>query len=203
MVAVITGDIIASRNLVNQENWLQPLKSLFAIWGESPKSWIIERGDFFQVEIVNPEDAVRKALEIKAVIKKIVPLDLQKKNSIIDVRMAIGIGEKTYSSKTLSESNGTAFINSGEKFDVLKKEHITLGIKSPWQDFDDEMNLYLKLVGLFMDKWSVSSAELVEIILKNPKIKQSGVSRRSNRANVNEILEVINMYQIKINKYIQ
>ncbi|MFY7810886.1 MAG: hypothetical protein ACOVQ2_04050 [Flavobacterium sp.] len=84
----------------------------------------------------------------------------------------------------------------------------------PMQDFDYEMNLYLKLVGLFMDKWSVSSAELVEIILKNPKIKQneigkllkikqSGVSRRSNRANVNEILEVINMYQNKINKYIQ
>jgi predicted transcriptional regulator len=60
-----------------------------------------------------------------------------------------------------------------------------------------------------MNKWSVSSAELVEIILKNPNvtqdeigkqlgIKQSGVSRRWNRANVNEILEVNKMFQKKI-----
>lgn len=208
MVAIITGDIIASRKLINQENWLLPLKSHFNTWGDSPKHWKLERGDFFQVEIANPEDAIKKAFEIKALIKKVAPLDERKKISTIDVRMAIGIGEKTYSGETISESNGSAFIYSGEKFDVLKKENVTLGIKTPWKDFDEEMNLYLKLAGTFMNKWSVSSAELVEIILKNPNvtqdeigkqlgIKQSGVSRRWNRANVNEILEVHKMFQKK------
>jgi hypothetical protein len=209
MVAIITGDIIASRKLINQENWLLPLKSHFNTWGDSPKHWKLERGDFFQVEVANPEDAIKKAFEIKALIKKVAPLDERKKISTIDVRMAIGIGEKTYSGETISESNGTAFIYSGEKYDVLKKENVTLGIKTPWKDFDEEMNLYLKLAGTFMNKWSVSSAELVEIILKNPNvtqdeigkqlgIKQSGVSRRWNRANVNEILEVNKMFQKKI-----
>ena len=72
------------------------------------------------------------------------------------------------------------------------------------------MNLYLKLVGTFMDKWSVSSAEIVEIVLKEPNItqdkigkqqlgiQQSAVSRRWNRANVNEILEVEKMFEKKI-----
>lgn len=210
MVAVITGDIIASRKLVNQDKWLLPLKNLLATWGDSPKNWELVRGDFFQVEINNIEEVLKKALEIKALIKKVQPVDEHKKASTIDVRLAIGIGEKNYTGESISESNGTAFINSGDKFDLLKKENVTLGVKSPWKEFDEEINLYLKLAGIFMDKWTVSSAELMQIILNNPKItqeeigkklgiKQSGVSRRWNRANVNEILEVEKMFRKKFN----
>lgn len=123
--------------------------------------------------------------------------------------MAIGIGEKTYTGESISESNGEAFIYSGEKFDSLDKENITLGIKTTWEEFDEEMNLYLKLAGTFMNKWSVSSAELMEIVLKEANItqdeigkrlgiKQNSVSGRWNRANVNEILEVEKMFRKKI-----
>jgi hypothetical protein len=210
MIAVITGDIIASRKLVNQEKWLSPLKNLFATWGDSPRVWKLDRGDFFQIEITNVEEVLKDALVIKALIKKVEPIDEHKKISTIDVRLAIGIGEKTYSGESISESNGSAFINSGEKFDVLKKENVTLGIKTPWQDFDEEINLYLKLAGIFMDKWSVSSAELMQIILNNPNttqedigkrlgIKQNSVSGRWNRANVNEIMEVEKIFRKKIN----
>lgn len=122
MTAVITGDIIASRKLVNQEKWLLPLKNLLGSWGERPKDWELDRGDFFQVEIANPEEALIKAFEIKALIKKVQPLDERQKISAIDIRMAIGIGNKTYSGETIKESNGTAFIHSGEKFDMLKKK---------------------------------------------------------------------------------
>lgn len=209
MIAVITGDIIASRKLVNQEKWLSPLKKLLSKWGDSPGDWKLDRGDFFQVEIENIEEVLVKALEIKVLIKKVEPLDERKKISTIDVRLAIGIGEKTYSGESISESNGPAFIHSGEKFDQLKKENTTFGIKTPWPDFDAEINLYLKLAGTFMDKWSVSSAELVEIILNNPNItqeeigkrlgiKQNSVSGRWNRANVNELLEVNQRFQDKI-----
>lgn len=209
MIAVITGDIIASRKLVNQEKWLSPLKNLLTTWGDSPKDWKLDRGDFFQIEIPNIEEVLHKALEIKALIKKVEPIDEHKKISTIDVRLAIGIGEKTYSGESISESNGSAFINSGEKFDVLKKENVTLGVKTPWQDFDEEINLYLKLAGTFMDKWSVSSAELMQIILNNPNttqedigkrlgIKQNSVSGRWNRANVNEIMEVEKIFRKKL-----
>lgn len=209
MIAVIKGDIIASRKLVNQAKWLLPLKNLLATWGECPKNWFIFDGDLFQIEIKNPEEALRKALEIKALIKKVEPLNENKKTSTIDVRMAIGIGEKNYSAESIVESNGPVFIYSSEKFELLKKENRTMGIKSPCKSFDEEMNLYLKLAGLFMDKWTVSSAELVQIIFNNPSItqeeigkqlgiKQNSVSGRWNRANVNEILEVNKMFQKKI-----
>ncbi len=214
MIAVIKGDIIASRKLVNHAIWLSPLKNLLATWGDNPKNWELHSGDFFQVEIEKPEEALRKVFEIKTLIKKIEPLDKRKKISTIDVRMAIGIGKKTYSGESISENNGPAYIYSSEKFDVLKKENVTIGIKTPWKSFDEEMNLYLKLAGTFMDKWSVSSAELVQIILNNPiitqeeigkhlGIKQNSVSGRWNRANVNEILEVNKMFQKKIKNLIQ
>ncbi len=214
MIAVIKGDIIASRKLVNQAIWLLPLKSLLATWGESPKSWIIHSGDTFQVEIKNPEEALRKALEIKALIKKVEPLHQHKKISTVDVRMSVGIGEKTYAAESISESNGPAFIYSSEKFDLLKKENAALGIKSPWETFDKEMNLYFKLAGIFMDKWTVSSAELVQIVLNHPTItqeeignqlgiRQNSVSGRWNRAHVNEMLEVEKMYRNKIKSLVQ
>ncbi|MFN8326688.1 MAG: hypothetical protein U0T76_00005, partial [Saprospiraceae bacterium] len=132
----------------------------------------------------------------------------------IDVRMAIGVGEKNYAAESIAESNGSAFIYSSEKFELLKKENSTMGIKSPWKSFDDEMNLYLKLAGIFMDKWTVSSAELVQIIFNNPGItqeeigkklgiKQNSVSGRWNRANVNEVLELEAIYRNKIRSLLQ
>ncbi len=209
MIAVIKGDIIASRKLVNQEVWLQPLKKLLTTWGDSPKDWKLESGDYFQIEIANPEEALKKALKIKALIKKVEPLDERKKLSTIDVRMAIGIGEKTYAGESISESNGPAFHHSSDKFEVLKKENVNMSIKTPWEEFNEEMNLYLKLAGIFMDKWSISAAELIQIVLNNPNItqeeigkqlgiQQSAVSRRWNRANVTELLGVNKMYQKKI-----
>jgi len=209
MIAVIKGDIIASRKLKNQEKWLSPLKKLLDTWGDTPQNWELVWGDSFQIEIADPQEALQKALEVKALIKKTEPTDHRKTKSTIDVRMAIGIGEKTYTGKQISESNGPAFIYAGEKFAVLKKENTNLGIKSDWPDFDQDMNLYLKLAGTFMDSWSVSSAELIQIVLANPDvnqikigkqlgIKQNSVSGRWNRAFVEELLEVEKMFRKKI-----
>ena len=96
MIAVVKGDIIASRKLVDQEKWLLPLKDLLSSWGESPKNWELVWGDFFQIEFEHPEEALQKIFEIKALIKKIEPLDNRKLISTIDVRMAVGIGTKSY-----------------------------------------------------------------------------------------------------------
>ena len=155
MIAVIKGDIIASRKLVDQEKWLLPLKELLNTWGKSPQNWELVWGDFFQIEFSRPKEALQKIFEIKALIKKIEPLDNSKLKGTIDVRIAVGIGTKSYTGQRISESNGSAFIYAGEKFDMLKKENVTMGVKSEWPNFDNDINLYLKLAGTFMDKWSV------------------------------------------------
>lgn len=191
-----------------------PLKELLNTWGKSPQNWELVWGDFFQIEFQQPEESLRKIFEIKALIKKIEPLDNRKLKGTIDVRIAAGIGNKSYVGQRISESNGSAFIYAGEKFDLLKKENVTMGVKSHCPNFDNEINLYLKLAGTFIDKWSVSSAQLIEIVLKNPTItqqeignrlgiKQSAVSGRWSRANVDELLAVEKMYRNKINTLLQ
>lgn len=207
MIAVIKGDIINSRILVNPEPWLIPLQTIFSQWGDTPKDWELVWGDFFQVEVSRPEEALHRALQIKILVKKI---QLAGKNtSPVDVRMSIGIGEKTYSGAKISESNGPAFVFAGEKFDKLKKEKINLAIRSPWKDFDGEINLYLKLAGLFMDNWSVSSAELMDIVWNHPGItqeeigdklgiRQNSVSGRWHRTHASELLEIAETFREKI-----
>ncbi|MVO09894.1 hypothetical protein GOQ30_12050 [Flavobacterium sp. TP390] len=209
MIAIITADIINSRKLTNQEVWINPLKNLLSQWGQTPKNWEIYRGDYFQVEIEKAEDAFLMALQIKALIKSTDSSKGKKRIATIDVRMAIGLGEKEYEATRISESNGSAFINSGEKFETLKKEKTTLAIKSTNPKFDDEMNLYFKLANIQMDSWSINSAQLWSTILENPEkkqfeigeiigIEQNSVSDRYKRANVEEILELEKMYRIKV-----
>lgn len=89
--------------------------------GKAGSKWEVVWGDFFQVEVGRPEDVLLKVLKIKALIKKIKAAEEDIKSNGLDARMAIGIGEKTYAGKTISESNGPAYIHAAEKFENLKK----------------------------------------------------------------------------------
>ena len=209
MIAVIKGDIIDSRKLSSSDLWLKPLKEYFATKGKNPLSWEIIWGDSFQIEISNPKDALIAAFIIKSKIKQVKELDSNSRNSTIDVRMSIGIGDKTFSAKRITESNGSAFINSGEQFELLKKQRTNLIIKTPWPQFDQEINLYLKLLGIIMDRWNISAAELAESVFLNPKfsqleigkilnIKQNSVSGRWDTAKIDELMEVDKMYRVKL-----
>lgn len=211
MISIITGDIVNSRSLNNQDLWLNPLKNLLSEWGSNPQQWEIFKGDYFQLEISDPLQSLRAALRIKALIRSLEISDHQKRKSDIDVRIAIGIGEKEYVSNRISESNGSAFVFSGEKYEMLKKEKITLAVKSGWEEFDKEINLYLKLAVSYMNKWSYSSAEIANTLLKNPHktqaeigqqlgIEQNSVSGRYSRANLEEILEVEQMFKEKLGR---
>lgn len=202
MIAVLKGDIIASRKMSSQEVWIKPLKKILSKWGETPKDWELVWGDSFQLQINNPKEALHRAIAIKTVLKK----------AGVDARMAIGLGKITYQGEKVSESNGPAFIYSGEIFEELKKDKVNLAVKSPWPDFDTEINLYLKLGGFIMDHWTVSSAEIMQIAMHTPDITQdqigkilgiaqSSVSNRWQRARVDAILEIESMFRNKLNQY--
>jgi hypothetical protein len=202
--SVITGDLIKSRKIKTPKLWLSPLKKTLAVYGQEPKNWEIYRGDSFQVEVTDPREAFEFAVRIKAVIKTIKGLD---------VRMAIGIGTKEYSSYKLSESNGPAFINSGERLETLKKEKQNLAIQTPWPEFDKDINLYIRLALIAMNNWTKGSAELMSLLIqenqptqqklaKKLRITQSSISERMNRSYYPEIMEVKAVYQERIHKLI-
>lgn len=199
MISVITGDIIKSRSQQKPEIWLEVLKGALAHFAPS-KQWEIFRGDSFQLELSNIEQALFATIYIKACIKTI---------RTLDVRMAIGIGEKTFQGKNVMESNGEAFLYSGETLEQLKKEKTNLKIKSNNPVFNQEMNIYIKLALTIMDAWTTNSAEIVKLYLEHPQalqeelgkqlgINQNAVSNRLKRSQLDVILQMEQLYRQKI-----
>ncbi len=198
MIVIITGDIINSRKLPSKD-WMDKLKNQLQNFGETPNHWEIYRGDEFQLEISNPEEALKAAFQLKAFFKSI----------RLDARMSLGFGNKNYTALKITESNGEAFIRSGELFETLKKQKINLAFNSGNAGFDEEMNLMIRLGLSFMDNWLQQSAEFVLVALLNPNasqeeigvklgINQAAVSRRQKRANYDLIKDLEAYYRKRI-----
>lgn len=199
MTSVITGDLIDSRKQKSKD-WVEGLKKILSLFGEAPLQWEVYRGDEFQIEIKNPEDALLSAILVKAHLKSIK----------LDARMSIGFGDKTHAAEKISESNGSAFIHSGELFETLKKQKVTLAIQTGNPIIDEKMNLMLQLALTFMDNWPAQSAEFVAIAIENPSlsqeelapklgIKRAAVSRRQKRAQFDLILSLDRYFRKQIN----
>ncbi|RZJ70412.1 hypothetical protein [Flavobacterium sp.] len=195
MPAIITADIVNSRKDLSSQ-WLPALKSFLRTLGDEPATWEIYRGDAFQIEIPKPENALKVAILIKALLG-------QRK---LDARMSIGIGEKTVVAKKLSESNGSAFVRSGELFETLKPQKLTLAVRTDDSDSDQTLNLMFRLISALMANWLPQSAEFVYEALQNPElsqeemgkklgITQAAVSRRQKRAHFDLILETEAFYR--------
>lgn len=199
MTSVITGDLIESRKQKSKD-WVEGLKKILSPFGATPVAWEIYRGDEFQIEIKNPQDALLSAILIKAHLKALK----------LDARMSIGFGDKTHDAEKISESNGSAFINSGELFETLKKQRVTLAVRTGDRATDEEMNLMIRLALTFMDNWPAPSAEFTAIAIENPGlsqeelapklgVKRAAVSRRQKRAQFDLIMDLDRYFRKQIN----
>lgn len=202
MIAIITGDIKDSR-LVPVDKWMKLLKAELGVWGKAADDWDIYRGDSFQLKLKDPVGVLEVAVRIKATIKSIPPLD---------IRMGIGLGEENFKSKRLLENNGTAYIHSGEAFEDLSKMNQNLLIKSSIEEFNEEMNLMLKLALTVMDEWTPSSARTVYLAMKHPEktqmelgklegVSQHAISARLSRARYEAIRSFLDYFPGRLEKY--
>lgn len=200
MIGVITGDIINSRTAKQPSDYLEVLQSLLPKINAHPKSWEIYRGDSFQVEIKDVENAFWYCVYLKSAIKCI-------KN--IDVRLAIGLGNKDFEAKSVSKSSGSAFIRSGETLENLKKQKIHLGIDTGKKTLDQELNASFQLTLMAMNHWTTNSAEIIKLSIENPDksqqelgeligIKQNTVSERQKRAFLDELKNFNLVFQQKV-----
>ncbi|WP_299390459.1 transcriptional regulator [uncultured Gelidibacter sp.] len=200
MTSILTGDIIKSRSIKDSDVWLSVLKDALTACAENTSQWDIYRGDSFQLETPNIEESLKAAIYIKACVKTVKGLD---------VRIAIGIGDKTFEGKSVVESNGEAFQFSGETLEQLKKEKVNLKIKTTNATLDQELNLYFKLALTIMDHWTANSAEIVKLHIEQPQalqeelgkqlgINQNAVSSRQKRAHLDVIMQLEALYRQKI-----
>lgn len=200
MASIITGDIINSRKQTEPKVWIDVLKQTLSNLNPSTTYWDIYRGDSFQIEIEDKYYSFIAAIYIKACIKTIKGLD---------VRLAIGIGDKTYEGDHVAESSGEAYIFSGETLESLKKKKQNLRIKTKNNIINTELNLYFKLALITMDNWSVNSAEIIKLSIERPNalqselgkligINQNAISNRQKRSHLESILDLDLMYRNKI-----
>lgn len=196
MIGVITGDVINSRAQPPNE-WLEIIKHILKRNEISRTKYDIFRGDMFQVEVPSNQ-ALGLAIELKAAIKEVKNLDL---------RMAIGFGKVNYSADTVLESNGEAYIFSGQEFELLKKKN--LQIKTRWDDFNSRWNLVLDLALLTMNSWAPTTASIFKSNLQNQDKTQKQVAKMLNkssssiseglsRAGYNEIAKMIDQFNLEL-----
>ena len=194
MVAILTGDIIGSQK-TETTIWIEVLKTVLARYGNNPTDWELYRGDSFQL-IASPEQALFIAIIIKAELKKL---------KTIDVRIAIGIGQIDYRAPKITESNGSAFVQSGHCFDGLKKQ--TLAIKTPWEDYNQSLQVMIDWAMVTLDNWSDKTAEIIALKLQNPELNQKemaqilhkkgqgNISETLKRGGYKELHQLLNYYQ--------
>ncbi len=200
MIAVITGDIINSQH-ADTEVWITKLKNLLEEWGSAPQTWEIYRGDEFQFKC-SIDDAFWRFLAIKSLIRS---------QENLDVRIAIGIGEENFSSEKITESNGTAYVNSGRLLDDLKSDGHTVSVKTSSNSLDRDLNILLKWASKDFNNWTMATAEIIhEMIMNNDMtqedlakkftISQSSISQRLKRANYELITETNQYFRKKISE---
>lgn len=200
MIGVITGDVINSRSK-SPEIWLNKIKTTLKKNKIPKKKWDIFRGDMFQIE-VEAIKTLTLAIELKAAIKE---------DKYLDLRMSIGIGAKEYTANNVMESNGEAYIYSGEEFEILKKTN--LKIKTPWKEFNIRWNMVFGVALLTMDSWAPITAMIIKTTLQSQNKTQkeiaqilkkspSSISEGLSRAGYDEIKEMISQFnkEIELNK---
>lgn len=200
--AVITGDIIQSSLLkASQRKHLQQtLEKAFIAVKEKDVSFRAEqyRGDSFQaVFIQKPELALHSSLMLLALLRK----------ENFKVRLAIGTGNITFTSKTIVTSDGTAFQHSGPYLDELKKKNGLISIVTPHSPVNQEWAIHSQVLSYLMERWSAPQAEAILEQLngltqaqtaEKLKIRQPAVHQRLQAAGWNVISMIINRFELQI-----
>jgi hypothetical protein len=212
--AVVTGDIIDSTKLGEEEN-SQLIQGLKLIIDDFEKDQLLKgemfRGDSLQCLIYNPSDALKITLLIKTFVKGIVSINNSKEKidaykliskSVFDIRLAIGIGEINGKKESLSMSQGEAFNLSGRLIDEMKHKQ-TIAIRTN-DVFNNELDTSFKLLDFILSNATQNQCEVIYYKLQGLTeveisekigVNQSAVNQRSNSSGWSAINSLIQRFE--------
>ena len=215
MQAVITADIVDSSSLSSEQTdiVLNAIHSLLDDYKDVrvniDDKFIISRGDSIQIELDHPAQALNVALLLKSTVNKISFREVKRQSPVVDVRIAIGIGDIEIKRELVNESSGSAYINSGRMLDSMKKEKRLFSIKTNNLLWDEEFDAEFKLLEVILSGWKITSAEVVYLLLLNYKekeiqeklkVSQSAVNQRKKTAGWNGIDALLKRFEKLISK---
>ncbi|MDX9771377.1 MAG: hypothetical protein RBT19_13535 [Tenuifilaceae bacterium] len=214
MKAVVTADIIdytklssndATRVIDTISSVFNNPKALSSVRTNLNATFSIKRGDSIQVEIGVPEDALKVALLLKTAVNAVNLTPEKKRNKpMVDMRIAIGIGEIDAQRSDVNISSGEAYEHSGRTLDTMKKSKRKILIKTHSEQWDNEINTELALLEEIMKGWKITSAEVLYLTLLGLRekdieaelgITQSAVNQRKANAGWSGLEALINRFE--------
>jgi len=204
--AVLTGDIVKSREIAPRAQLIRTLKEALETASETHQAeYDIYRGDSFQMVLPSAPAAALVAIIIRSKLLS----QSAKKSSPWDARIAVGIGDISYRGEKVTESDGPAFLLSGQGMDELDKTSRKLIIKAPWEQADRSLSLVTRFADDIISNWSKYSAETAFYSLVYDE-SQNALAKRLDRSQstINDRiaaakLELIREYILHVKEYIR
>ncbi|MCL2097370.1 MAG: SatD family protein [Bacteroidales bacterium] len=213
-IAVITGDIINSRDLTDSQkrNVMRILKREF------PKICIqllehvgsldFFRGDSFQGLIKDPRYSLRISIILRALLRSETQTNILKGKKIWDCRIGIGIGTWDFITKKVLTSDGAAFVYAGKALDELKSKTNQLQIKG--SIMDPQLELFMRFAETIISKWTIAQSKVAcsylldtkktqTVLAEELSISQSALNRRFKTGYIEEIRLLCEYFENLIN----
>ncbi len=155
LAAVITGDVIQSTSLSQKERtkMLATLSEVIASGNAIFADWNAEifQGDSFQGSTING---------VKDCLNYAVACIARFKEQGFAIRIAIGIGDISYTAASVRTSDGTAFLYSGRTLEGLKKRNGSfIGIKTGDENLDAEFEAHCASLDFLFARCTKPQAE--------------------------------------------
>lgn len=211
--AILTCDLINSSKLKKKElqSVQQLLQEEFAHLQKRFKKkevyFEMYRGDGFQGIVLDPTNALIIALWLKSSLKKFAFKEekiSKVSKSLVDFRMAIGVGEIDGIPTSLKDASGEAFVFSGRTLDAMKGKNQKTSLKTGNENVDNEFEVHFKFFDLLTEKWSLAAAEVVYFLLQDLTeteiaqkigISQSAVNSRKKASGWEAISKLLVRYR--------
>lgn len=170
------------------------------------------KGDSVEIFLKDPHKALRKALLLKALVKKtFVESNMEARQSLFKrfgVRMAIGIGEMRMANKDRDVLDGEAIYYSGRMLEKADREGVSVkrsmffACKDPM--LTEQMDVMLGLLDVLFKDATARQSEILyykltglneEEIAAKLDIKQSAVNQHSNASGWKAIESAVNYFE--------
>ncbi|WP_102408613.1 hypothetical protein [Parabacteroides bouchesdurhonensis] len=184
---VITGDVINSTAI--RVDWKKQLiDSIQDVADEltilTPLEIEFFRGDSFQLVVDKPEEALKVAILLRAGLKRKTPPESK---NIWDARIALGVGEISYTSDKVVISDGEAFHFSGWGLDEIGKQKLT--IRTRWENVNEELKVSTAFADDIISDWTNSQAQVIyPTLLYQTSQKDIAIEYNKTAQNISKLL---------------
>ncbi|GGX80864.1 hypothetical protein GCM10007160_05090 [Litchfieldella qijiaojingensis] len=173
-IAVLTGDVIASRKIRDQEHLFgildAALHALAERYGGRGERY---RGDGFQLALPQPEHALTAVAMLRAAL-----IQHSEDRQRWDARIAVAVGKDNWQDDLrVAEASGEPFVHSGQALDALSAGQGHLALKILGKDDNGCLTLLTRFVDELIDGWSRYSAEVVYLSLCHDESQQELAKR--------------------------